>query len=695
MYRMHRFQKAVCVSIIWILLFVAVSCGPKASEDTPQATAVPAETPDAGTVAEATPEPEQPSETPEATPEPTPEATSEPTPDPTPVPPTTEEWIERARGQSVICLERNPTSSIGEDGDFCYNTSNTAFFFRQDGKWRFCFNLRHEGWHLIRYQLDGDELLPEYVRDGEPPVDLPVSTGSGTSFSGWYDASTGAPWDFSQPAPDRSLVLCGYTLNERERVSPLLTWEPIMDSAFHPSGTNGLLVVFVKFTDGYAYDEAKLRDMFEGDYPQSECLRSVASYFKYASYGNVNFDVQYLCWDTGMTSKEGYDLVQKKYDKFLVEIFDQIRKTHPELTQAADKDGNGYVEMVAFLSGEDPKKTVGDGDEYYLYGGSMGSRNVKPDPKKPTMNRYISMSYDSIQTPIESGDGSSGPRILYHELGHGFGLHDYYDFYPYNDVLVNTIGGFDMQVDDMADWNAFSRFSCGWTTPYVITPDVDRITLKIGASGDCPDAVLIPTSEGWNGTPFDEYLLLDVLAPVGASGFDWPFITADYKSETKSGTGYDGGVRIMHVDARLREARYNSKGTRDYFLAYTYDDIMRALESPNYYASSELWTLNYNTNGLEPELPDASRFWHVLDLIPRDGSDRFWLNHQTSWSIYSFLHCNDLYVAGDTFSMERCSDAFPEGMRMNNGGTMDYEVHVDLYDPVNHEAIVTITRTAP
>lgn len=687
--RMHRFEKVVCLSICLILLIACVCCAPTDPTGSPQGespveTQQPVEaeqqttTPDDVVPAEATAEPEQSAEAPTPTPA-----------------PTMDEWIERAKGQILYCEEHNPTAAFGEDGAFCYNVNNTMLFCKQDGKWYFCGNLRREGWHLIRYQLDGVELPPEFVRDGEPPIDIPVSPENGRSFSGWYDASAGTPWDFSHPVPDGAVALCGFTLDEAEPVPPLLTCEPIRHTAFRSEGTNGLLVIYVSFTDGYAYDEARLRDMFEGDYPQDECLRSVASYFKYASYGKADFDVQYVCYDTGMTSKQGYDTVHKTYNSFLSDIFTRVRRSDPERTRAADKDGDGLVDMVVFLCGEDPKKTVGDGDEYYLYGGAMSYEDPHPDPNNPTIYRFVKMAYDQICDPAKPASQSTGPRVLLHELSHGFGIEDYYDFYPYNDELVSPLGGFDMQEDDFGNWNVYSRFSCGWTTPYVITPDIREITLRIGAGGNCPDAVLIPTSNGWNGTPFDEYLLLEVLAPVGASGFDWPFISTDIVSVTNSGTGFDGGVRILHVDARLVKAVWNRKGTRDYSPAFTYEDILRALESPDFYHGTELWCANYNTNGVEPYLPEFSRFWHLLDLIPRDGSDRFRICHPTPQSIYTLLHCNDLYVDGDVFSVERCSDAFPEGMYMNNGGTMDYTVRVDLYDPVNHEAILTITRVAP
>lgn len=636
----------------------------------------------------------QTAQAPTAAPVDTPEPTGIPTPEPTPEP-AIEMWIERMNGQVPHYGSIAPDASFGEDGDFFYVERTTKLLFRQDGAWLTCGVLSESGWHLVRQIFDGTDLAPSLVRDGEPAPERQVTVEAGKTFSGWYEQSGKKLMDFSKPVT-KPLTLYGYSLTSMEHTEALLTYEDIDATAFRSHGTNGLLVIFIGFTDGYAYDEAKLRDMFEGDYPQEERLHSVKSYFRYATYGKADFDVQYCCYNTGMTSKQGYDSVQQLYNKFLFNIFREVRKKNPALTRATDKNGDGLVDMVVFLCGGDPYKTVGDGDAYYLYGGAMSTSSDRdPDPKNPTIYRFVKMAYDNVRTPLRRGNQYTGPRVLLHELCHGFGIEDYYDFHDYNGELISSLGGFDMQEDNLGDCNPFSRFSCGWTEPYVITPDIDSITVRIGCSGDCPDAVMIPTSLGWNGTPFDEYLLIDVLSPVGAGGWDWGAISFLSNGTINYDATASGGVRILHVDARLVEATFpNGAYSRVYYPAFAYEDILRVMQSPRFHHGTDLWCMNVNSNGCEPYLESGSRFWHLIDIIPRDGSDRYRICHPTRWAIFTDLHCKDLYAAGDTFDMQRCSNAFPDGPYMNNGGTMDYSVRVEFYDRSRHEAILTITRIA-
>ena len=152
MNRIRPFVKVICLSVCLIMLFACISCGAKEPAGSPQAeTPVvaqqPIESPDEVVPAEATAEPEQPTEAPSPTPA-----------------PTMDEWIERAKGRDVYRDAGTPTETLGEEGDFFYCENTTQLFFKQDGKWILCGNLKNEGWHLVRYQIDGVELPPEYVR---------------------------------------------------------------------------------------------------------------------------------------------------------------------------------------------------------------------------------------------------------------------------------------------------------------------------------------------------------------------------------------------------------------------------------------------------------------------------------------------------------------------------------------------------
>ena len=154
----------------------------------------------------------------------------------------------------------------------------------------------------------------------------------------------------------------------------------------------------------------------------------------------------------------------------------------------------------------------------------------------------------------------------------------------------------------------------------------------------------------------------------------------------------DGGVRIYHVDSRLLKFIYFPISASGRKPAFSYQEIMEALNESGYGHDCNLSNIYTNSNGYDPYLEGDSRFHHLIDLIPSDGTSKYRLSTPTDWSAFTIFTPKDLFGPGEEFSMAGCGDAFPDGPLMNNGGTLDYSVRVDHYDPAAHEAIITVTR---
>ena len=451
----------------------------------------------------------------------------------------------------------------------------------------------------------------------------------------------------------------------------------------------GVLVIYYGCTDGPELDRAALEDLCCGEYDRQNELRSAASYFRCNSNGKVELDFTVCYLDSGMSSAELYQS-EKNAGKnvgihaYYEGIFQKAVSEYGLNRKDLDKDGDGYVDCVVILSGEDPGKTVGDGSEYYAFGGgSMGTMVRDPDPEQPAMSQFIHMSAARLSESLRPGASGTGARVLIHELGHAFGLMDYYDTVGDEDgSIIDAVGMFDMQSSDFGDWNPYSRFLLGWVEPWLIEEGTERLTLRI----DPDHPLLIPGSKGWNGTPFDEYILIDVLAPIGADGYDWQEL-ADSRLVSQNNSKMKGGVRVYHVDSRLHRTRTDTSSV-SYSPAFSYEEIMDALETP-------YTRLDYafsNTNGYPPALEGESRFWHMLDWIPSDGTAKFRISTPLYWAAITPACVKDLFGPGEEFSMARCADAFPEAPLLNNGGSFDYSVRVEVYDPETATAIVTVRR---
>ena len=538
--------------------------------------------------------------------------------------------------------------------------------------------------YLVRY-LDtaGNTISEERVIDGAYAT-APGIDGGKRTFEGWFADGYSAPWSFDEPVT-HDMDLTAIFTDTMEKTPTKLTRADTDHWNKLPNGENALLVVFLHFTDGYDYDEENLKRIFEGEFDSDHRLNSVASYYRWNSYGKVSFEVTYYCYETGMTSEEGYEYVLTHYDQLARDAVEAYRKSHKKDLKKLDKNSDGYIDLVTILGGEDPLKITPTGD-YYLFVGSMPTNDTKPNRKEPTLRMYATTAYDLNKDETQRGNKESGLRIVLHEIGHAFGLMDYYDAYPVDKFsFISALGNFDMQDNDLGDWNSFSRFMCGWLDPYVITEDVESVTLKIGCASEVGDAILIPTSKGWNGTAFDEYILIDVMAPVGANGFDWPF-ALDLSTAPADDPKNDGGVRVFHVDARLMEQR------NGYTLEFTDQQIAKAIKDRGYLSSVILYFRMYNSNGAEPGIEGDNPYFHMIDIVPSDGTDKYRISRPTGRTAFTFFTPQDLFGPGETFSMETCSDAFVNGIYMNTGSTFDYTVTVNHYDPVAHEAIVTITK---
>ena len=120
----------------------------------------------------------------------------------------------------------------------------------------------------------------------------------------------------------------------------------------------------------------------------------------------------------------------------------------------------------------------------------------------------------------------------------------------------------------LGDHNAFSKMLLGWNRPYVPTGS-SKIHLRPSqGNGDC---VLLPLGE-YNGTPFDEYLLLEFYTPTYLNYAD-----SALRSDPSMSLMKVPGIKAYHVDGRL--GVYNERGgTNDEILSPSVSILTRSLD---------------------------------------------------------------------------------------------------------------------
>ena len=293
--------------------------------------------------------------------------------------------------------------------------------------------------------------------------------------------------------------------------------------------------------------------LFNGDGPaETGYWESVSSYYKKVSMGQLEFH---------------YDLAETYHPSMTA----MELATTGDLGSILSGAFNGYVEKYGASA---MKKYDNDSDGYvdgvwFVYSAPhYGSGAYGDAPAMKTMWAFCSCSYGSepnVDAPVLGdygwistqfmNEGVDAPAVdahtFTHESGHLLGLPDYYS-YDFSGIGASgPQGGIAMMDLNIGDQDSFSKIALGWSDPYYVTEDCVVELKPNEASGDC-----ILLADNWNGTAFDEYILLDLETPTGINKMD-------------AETAYPGrqkyyntpGIRAYHVDARLAKYALDSNGS--------------------------------------------------------------------------------------------------------------------------------------
>lgn len=261
-----------------------------------------------------------------------------------------------------------------------------------------------------------------------------------------------------------------------------------------------------------------------------------------------------------------------------------------------DTDNDGFIDAV-YLIYNNPDKynfnypSAAEQEVYSAYQYWNFKNLTSANVSSPVGMTYAWSSYDLMYGSY--GTSMVDAHIYVHEMGHVFGLEDYYS-YTNGDWFA--LGGLDMMDYNILDHNAYSKYLLGWTQPYVLDNTLSEISITLNPFESSGDFILI--NDDWNGSAFDEYIAIEFYTPTGLNEQD---SLAPYP-----GNGLQGftipGVKVYHVDSRL--GRFSS--STESFLGFT-DTVNTGSTSYPYVAMSNSSGLSYN--------PD----WKLIHLLEAGG----------------------------------------------------------------------------
>lgn len=424
-----------------------------------------------------------------------------------------------------------------------------------------------------------------------------------------------------------------------------------------------LLIVPVDLSDyagkstGWTSEKLEmLETAFFGD-SNDTTYESVKEYFYKSSYGKLTISGEVT---SVYTAPYLYQKVKNGDDTIVDEIATKYYSSaNKELLKKYDTDNDGYVDNCLFIY-----SNAYDGNNFWAWC-TYKYPVDNPNYTKPNINNYMWASYDFMNDSYYNNYNKNKieTHTYIHELGHMLGLDDYY-CYDEN-YAWDSAGRLDMQSYNVGDHNAFSKMALGWIDPYVVTGSCE-INLKTSAK--YPEAILI--NNNWNGSAFDEYILIEYYTPTGLNKIDAE------NAFTQGNKLYDyNGLRIYHVDARLVKTSVSSTGN----LAASSNYVDEIKDDNNYYVIGA--SNSYSYSNLKSTYARKYRLLHLLDQGGKNSlSDGYGGNVNTS---------SALWTGSKKFTPT--SSFFANGNKFNDGTEIGYSVSVS--NLTDEECTVTITKT--
>jgi M6 family metalloprotease-like protein len=441
------------------------------------------------------------------------------------------------------------------------------------------------------------------------------------------------------------------------------------------TGDSKILVIPVQVTD-YTFEtqygknyETTLNNVFFGDSDDTG-WESVSSYYYKSSYGKLLISGEIAPTITINMTMSELTTAASKYDGNGSYTDDIVNQCVKYLSQNSDidlseydSDSDGYIDAIWMVYSMPYSR-----NSSFLWAYTTWTyENQTYDNVSTSCYSWASyqflmqQDYRTMSKPSYTTAGDAHTYI--HETGHMMGLDDYYS-YDYgksnNSGSKDTpVGGIDMMDYNIGDHTAYSKYVLGWIKPDVITKEYlesNNYNLTLSSLTEKGKAFLLPIYKDgtmdYNGTPFDEYLLIEYYTPTNLNETD----TKGYGS-SKVATYKSSGVLVYHIDARIGKivATSNSETTWD---GNSYDSLPK-------YGSDIRWgrtyTYTYIFNNTKSycqcqSLDDSNNNYYrgrLISLLPKSAK-----------KIQGTSDASSLYRTGSSFDSSNYSSfMFDDGSK--------------------------------
>jgi M6 family metalloprotease-like protein len=425
---------------------------------------------------------------------------------------------------------------------------------------------------------------------------------------------------------------------------------------------------------------------------------SLKSYYSTSSYGKITISGTVsspLC--VNATAAEFASAAGDNYASYTASLAQNAVTTLANSTDSSvkidpsdyDNNGDGYVDGVELIYFTDQKlANAGGSDLWWAY---TSTTSKSANTTTPVAKRYFWSPYSML------ADGYYTPDIdthtLVHETGHMLGLNDYYSYDKTKNSEGKSVysegpaGMVDMMDFNIGDHDAYSKMILGWVKPKVIDGSSSDFNLTLSSFTDSGDCVILrdTKTDKWNGTPYDEYLLLQYYTPTGLNEQD----SAGYKEWSKYGTGgcyKTAGLQVFHIDSRLYEqyGSYNTQTGNAITANYKYTDTpIKTADisdtTKGTYAMTGIAADNTGSNSIEINdgVVETSSANRLISALPADETNKFkTTDYESHLGEMSTLFGAGSSYGGDYYSQYAMGSLYPNGNTFNDGSSLNWNFQV-------------------
>ncbi len=456
-------------------------------------------------------------------------------------------------------------------------------------------------------------------------------------------------------------------------------------------GSPNLLVIPLTFLDTetqYTKKElSKIEKAYFGEADETS-WESLTSYYKKSSYGKLNFQgkvVEPYQYNMSCINVENeYLNGSLNVNSIASSVVNSIIKRDNLNPSDYDTDGDGYMDGIEIIYKTTRDMTSATQNLWWCFTTTM---DVNPDIENPKMNRYFWSLYSQIETAYYQD--SIDAHTLVHETGHMLGLNDYYDY----DGNSTPAGCADMMDRNIGDHTAYSKYLLGWVTPKVIDGTSSDFKITLSSFTDTGDCIILrnTNTDPFNGTPYDEYLMLSYITPTGVNKQD----SEGYGEYNYSGFGNRGyysrsGLQVMHIDNRMisfEGSVVNEEGEIDHSsVSYTdtlsNEERIETIDGESILTSSPSFTLTSNTASYSYYVNNGTLLgnskYREITAIPASKSQTFQgKNGLSEMGVQTVLFGTSAYGCGSScYSNYAYQKLFPNGLTWNDDSINNYVFEV-------------------